>query len=252
MLDFSYNPLLQGNRYSTTLDKGFKLKSKVSLNTAVLSLFTLTVVSYLSFWFFCNELFENNATTAISDIKNFSLVSGVLSFSIAFLAYYKPTLSPLLAPLYSIFSGIFIAGISFAAEIKFPGIALLTSEITLATFIIVFVGYKFKIIRVTQKFKSVVYSVIGVISLLYLLSFILILFEIKMPLIHDAGIGGIAWALFIMIIAASNLAINIDKVQRSNSNDGYTNWRLALGLMVSLIWLYFSTLRLLSRINKFK
>jgi len=129
---------------------------------------------------------------------------------------------------------------------------MLTSEITLATFIIVFVGYKFKIIRVTQKFKSVVYSVIGVISLLYLLSFILILFEIKMPLIHDAGIGGIAWALFIMIIAASNLAINIDKVQRSNSNDGYTNWRLALGLMVSLIWLYFSTLRLLSRINKFK
>lgn len=57
---------------------------------------------------------------------------------------------------------------------------------------------------------------------------------------------------FIMATASFHLAIDIDKVEKSNTNKGYENWNLALGLMVSLIWLYFSTLRFLSRIKSLK
>ena len=164
----------------------------------------------------------------------------------------KPGLSPLLAPFYALFSGIFISGLSFAAEQKFPGIAMLSVEITLLTFIFVYFGYKLGFIKVTQKFKAIVYTIIGVVSILYLLSFIFLFFDIHMPMIHDSGVGGIAWASFIMITASFHLAIDIDKIERYSSSDGYKNWRLALGLMVSLIWLYISSLRLLSRINNSK
>lgn len=162
-------------------------------------MFSLTVVSFVFFWIFSNELLINSTPIAIENVKNFSFVSGVISFIIAFFAYYKPGLSPILAPLYAVFSGIFISGLSFAAEQKFPGIAMLTAEVTLTTFIIVYIGYKIGIIKVTQKFKSIVYSLIGIISFLYLLSFILMLFNTTIPLIHEAGIGGVIWTFLLWL-----------------------------------------------------
>ncbi len=251
MIHTLFNPFLKRKSFSNISSESFIIKSDISLTTAILLLFSLTVISYILFWIFCNEIIVNNID-GVDSIKNFSLFSGVLSFVIAFFSYYKMGLSPLLAPLYAIFSGIFISGLSFVAEIKFPGIAFLTVEITLLTFIIVYLGYKYGIIKVTKKFKSIVYAMIGVVSALYMLSFIFIFFDINIPLIHDAGIGGIAWSLFIMITVSFHLAIDIDKVENYKISKGYMNWNLALGLMVSLIWLYISTLRLLSRINKLK
>ncbi len=243
------NPLLKRNFYAS--NEKFTLKSNIGLTSAILILFSITVLTYLASWIFYNELLLTS-TDAISSIKNFAFVSGILSFIIAFFAYYKPGLSPLLAPLYAVFSGVFISGLSFAAEVKFPGIALLTAEITLLTFLIVYIGYKVGIIKVTQKFKAIVYTLIGVISLIYLFSFLLTFFGMKIPVIHEAGIGGIAWSFFIMITASFHLSIDIDKVENNNSKEGNKNWRLALGLMVSLIWLYISTLRFLSRIYRYK
>ena len=250
MLNVLSNPLLQTKRFSS--NENIKIKSNVSLTTAILSLFTLTVMSYILFWMFSSGLILDKNLSTLPNIKNFSFVSGIFAFVIAFFAYYKSGLSPLLAPLYAVFSGIFISGLSFVAEQKFPGIALLTAEITLLTFLFVYLGYKIGFIQVTQKFKAIIYTIMGVISFIYLLSFVFMFFEIKIPLIHDTGIGGIAWSTFIMITATFHLVIDIDKVERYNSSKGYINWRLALGLMVSLIWLYFSVLRLLSKINKSK
>lgn len=246
------NPLLQKKQFYSSSDEDIKIKSDTGLTTAILSLFTLTVASYILFWIFCNGLIIDKNFSTLPNIKNFAFVSGVFSFIITFLAYYKPGLSPLLAPLYAIMSGIFISGLSFIAEQKFPGIAMLTAEITLLTFIFVFIGYKTGLIQVTQKFKAIIYAMMAVISFIYLLSFTFIFFEIKIPVIHDTGIGGIAWSIFIIVTATFHLLIDIDKVEKYKYLKGYMSWRLALGLMVSLIWLYFSVLRLLSKINKSK
>ncbi|MDQ7045008.1 MAG: Bax inhibitor-1/YccA family protein [Sulfurimonas sp.] len=251
MINILSNPFLQTKQLKSIGTRNTKTTSSVSLTTAILSLFTLTVVSYISFWILCNELISSN-DLALSDIKNFTLVSGIISLVITFLSYYKSEFSSFLAPLYAVFSGVFISGLSFVAQEKFPGIAMLTVEITLATFIVVYLGYKLGIIKVSQKFKAIVYTMIGVISLIYLLSFVLMFFEIKIPLIHDTGIGGVIWSLFIMITASFHLAIDIDKIEKYSSSDGDKNWSLALGLMVSLIWLYISTLKVVSRISSLK
>ncbi len=251
MINILFNPLLQKKQiFSNTNNVNINIKSNVSLTTAILSLFSLTVVSYMLFWIFCNGLILDNTFSTLPNIKNFALVSGTFSFIIVFLVYYKQELSPLLAPLYALFSGIFISGLSFISEQKYPGIALLTVEITLATFIFLYIGYKFGFISVTQKFKAIVYTMIGTISFIYIFSFLLLFFDIKVPLIHDTGIGGIAWSTFIMVTASFHLLIDIDKVENNNSSKGYKNWHLALGLMVSLIWLYLSVLRLSLKIKR--
>ena len=251
MLNFSSNPLLSKRYSAINSSKAIVISNNVSLRTAVVFLFSLTVFTYITVMIYYSQIYINDTHT-LNNIKNFSLGSGILSFTITFFIYQKPGLAPLLAPLYAIIAGIFISGLSFVAEQKFPGIALLTVEITLLTFGVVYLGYNLDIIKVTSKFKTIVYSMIGVIVSLYLLSFILTLFEIQIPLIHNAGVGGALWACFIMITASLHLAIDIDKVERNHSPYGYINWSLAVGLMVSLIWLYISTLRFLLTVNKLK
>ncbi len=253
MINIPFNPMLKKSQFKTPIDATVIIKCNTSITFSILVLFVLTVISYISVWQLFDEALILKDKETIQQIKNFSFVSGILSFAILFFTSYKPTLSPILAPVYALLSGVFIGGLSLTAEMKFPGIAILTSELTLLVFIVMYIGYKLGLIQVTQKYKAIVYGLIGTISLLYLFSFIFMFVDIKLPLLHDAGIGGVAWGIFITAIAAFHLVIDIDKIEQADKNlPGFMNWRIALGLMVALIWLYFTMLRLLTRINSLK
>jgi len=85
----------------------------------------------------------------------------------------------------------------------------------------------------------------------YLVSMVLGLFGVRMPYIHENGLIGIGFSVFVVIIAALNLVLDFDFIE-SGAREGlpkYMEWYAAFGLMVTLIWLYLEILRLLIKIR---
>jgi uncharacterized YccA/Bax inhibitor family protein len=243
------NPLLKSISYKT---KSYQsTSSKINSVTATLILFIMTVVFYIISWNVLIILAEQSNKSILSDIRNFSFVSGIVAFSLVFFARYKPRYSMIISFLYVIFATIFISGFSYSAEQKYPGIAILTFELTMSNFLILLIAYQLKIIQATSRFKAVVYSSTLAIGAVYLLSFILMFFEIKIPLIHGTGMGSILWSMFVVTIVSMNLIVNFELIEKIDKNaPSYMHWYAALGLMTTLIWLYFATLRLLVKVRK--
>ena len=71
-----------------------------------------------------------------------------------------------------------------------------------------------------------------------------------MPFIHDGGVVGILFSLFVVIIAALNLALDFDFIERAaeQGSPKFMEWFASFGLLVTLVWLYVEILRLLMKI----
>ncbi len=81
---------------------------------------------------------------------------------------------------------------------------------------------------------------------------ILGLFHIRMPYIHESGVIGIGFSLFVVIVAALNLVLDFDFIENGAAQGApkFMEWYGAFGLMVTLIWLYIEILRLLSKMRE--
>ena len=87
--------------------------------------------------------------------------------------------------------------------------------------------------------------------LVYLATFILGMFGVPIPYIHGSGMVGIGFSLFVVVIAALNLVLDFDFIERGVRSQApkYMEWYGAFGLMVTLVWLYLEMLRLLAKIQ---
>ncbi len=71
-----------------------------------------------------------------------------------------------------------------------------------------------------------------------------------MPFIHESGPIGIGISLVIVAVAALNLVLDFDFIDRASGQaPRYMEWIGAFGLMVTLVWLYLEMLRLLSKLR---
>ena len=77
---------------------------------------------------------------------------------------------------------------------------------------------------------------------------ILSLFGADLPFLHDAGPVGIGISLVIVGVAAFNLLLDFDFVERgvAAGAPAKTEWYAAFGLLVTIVWLYLELLRLLA------
>jgi uncharacterized YccA/Bax inhibitor family protein len=87
--------------------------------------------------------------------------------------------------------------------------------------------------------------------LVYLVSFIMSFFGTSIPMIHSSGPIGIIFSLVVVGIAALNLTLDFDIIEKGSKMGApkYMEWYSAFGLMVTLVWLYIEILRLLAKIR---
>lgn len=191
-------------------------------------------------------------TAMAETARNIGFGAGVLGFSLVLLTALYRTIAPLTAPLYAMTGGLFMTGLALGFEARYPGIAVQSIFLTLAVFSVMLLIYTTRMITVNQRFIAAVYAITTAIALAYLLSFLLLLLDISIPWLHGAGTGGILWYSFIVIIAALNLLIDFERIERleNRPHPHYMPWLVGLGLMVTLVWLYISILRLLARLRR--
>jgi uncharacterized YccA/Bax inhibitor family protein len=181
------------------------------------------------------------------------LVAVLGSFAIGMFLRFKPNLSPILAPIYSIVMGFALGAISHAYEYIRNGIVVQAIGATVAVFAVMLFLVKSKILKVTDKFRRIVMAATGGLMLFYLVSFVLSFFGFR-PAFLNAGNGsalGIGFSLLAAGLAASNLAVDFDTVDRGVRSGApkYMEWYCAFGITSTLVWLYLEILRLLSRLR---
>jgi len=180
------------------------------------------------------------------------LLGGAIGgFIVALVTVFKKTWSPLTAPLYAVLEGLFLGGISAFFESRFPGIAVQAVSLTFGTLLALLLAYRSGLIRATENFKLGVFAATGGIALIYLASMVMGFFGAQIPYIHESGLIGIGFSLFVVVIAALNLVLDFDFIERGAEHGApkYMEWYAAFGLMVTLIWLYLEILRLLAKLR---
>lgn len=170
---------------------------------------------------------------------------------LALVTTFKKTWAPVTAPLYALVEGFFLGAISAMFEQRFPGIVFQAVLLTFGTLFALLFAYRSGLIKATENFKLGVVAATGGIFLVYLATIVLGFFGINIPMIHDNGIVGIGFSLFVVVIAALNLVLDFDFIETGVEQGApkYMEWYGAFGLMVTLVWLYIEFLRLLSKLQ---
>lgn len=165
---------------------------------------------------------------------------------------FKPNLAPALAPAYAVVEGIFLGAITVLFEQSYPGIATQALIGTFGTLGTMLVLYRTGVIKVTQRFRMVVFAATGAIFLTYLLSFVLSLFGGGgFGFLNDNSGLSIIISLVVIGVAALNLALDFDFIENAARArlDSRAEWYAAFGLLVTLVWLYLEILRLLAKLQ---
>jgi uncharacterized YccA/Bax inhibitor family protein len=172
-------------------------------------------------------------------------------FIIAMVTIFKKQWSPVTAPLYALIEGFFLGAISAIYNQQFQGIVMQAVLLTFGTLFALLFAYRSGLIKATENFKLGVVAATGGIFLVYLATIVLGLFGIRIPMIHDSGLVGIGFSLFVVVIAALNLVLDFDFIETGVEQGApkYMEWYGAFGLIVTLIWLYIEFLRLLSKLQ---
>ena len=170
------------------------------------------------------------------------LIALVLSIIIVF---KKNTVS-LLSPFYAFCEGLVLGTLTLFFEKDYPGIAFNAIFLTITVLFCMLAAFKAGFIKATGKFRLIVAVSTIAICLLYVVELILSLCGVaSTPL-------GIAFSVFVVIIAALNLIIDFDMIEQGVSYGApkYMEWYGAFALMVTIVWLYLEILRLLSKIRR--
>lgn len=160
--------------------------------------------------------------------------------------------APVLAPIYALCEGAFIGGISALFESHYSGIIIQAGAATFATAGAMLLLYKANIIKCTEKFRAIVFTATAAVAIVYLIQIIASFFNRGIPQIFTASPIGILFSVVIVGIAALNLIMDFDFIERGVANympKSY-EWYGAFGLTVTLVWLYLEILKLLAKLRE--
>ena len=174
---------------------------------------------------------------------------------VALVITFKKEWSPYLSPLYALLEGLCLGAISsmynsaFAA--KAPNLVINAVGLTFGTAIAMYFLYSFKIIKATERFKSVVFGATAGIAVFYLITMVVGFFGVNIAFLHEGSPLGIIFSLFVVVIASLNLIMDFDRIEQCAIAGApkYMEWYCGFGLMVTIVWLYLEILRLLSKLS---
>ena len=160
----SGNPALSSKTFENAIrtNRGPIIKDDVMTIKGTVDKTAICLVLLISAGYFS---FEENSTTLM--IGGF--IGGLIMLIVTI---FKKHLSPITVPLYALFQGLLLGGISFMYGQLYDGIVFNAIMITLSILISLLFAYRSGIIKATENFKLGVFAATGGIVLVYIFSFI--------------------------------------------------------------------------------
>lgn len=227
--------------------KGMTVNGTIS---ASLVLFTLLLVSAAFGWAAAGGSMPDGTETY--QFPPIALVGIIGGFAAVIVSYFKPMWAKFLGPVYAIGYGFAVGAISKGYEFFQDGIVIQAAGATVAVFAVMLVLYRTGVVKVTERYRRIVIGATLGIMVLYGVSFLISLFGGNVSFLSSPSLLGIGFSVFVCALAAANLALDFDLIERG-SKAGMPKayeWVAALGLVVTVVWLYLELLRLLSKLQQ--
>ena len=169
----------------------------------------------------------------------------------ALVGTFKPKVAFVCAPTYAILEGLALGALSQMYNARYHGLPFNAILITFGVLISFLALYAFRIVRVTPGMRKVVVAATMGVFLVYIVDMVLHMFGHAVPFLYSNGPVGIVISLVICGIAAFNLFLDFDFIERCAQQGApkYMEWYSGMALLITLVWLYLEVLRLLSRRN---
>jgi len=240
------NPALSSDAFRTgeaTLGESMTVSGTVN-KTGILLLCCVATAAWT--W---NRFFNAPPEEAMQAMAPALVIGGIGGFIVAIVTIFKKQWAGITAPIYALLEGLVLGGISAMLEARYHGIAIQAVSLTFGTLLIMLLAYRSGLIKVTERLRLGIVAATGGIAVFYLLQFILGFFGVHFTAINGSSPIGIGFSLIVVAVAALNLVLDFDLIENGARMGApkYMEWYSAFALMITLIWLYFEILRLLSK-----
>ncbi len=215
--------------------------------SASMVLFALLLVSAAVGWIAVAE-----PQPGVLSFPPMAFVGAIVGFIAVMVTVFKPMTSHILGPIYAVGQGLFVGALSKMFDASYSGIVVQAVGTTLAVFGVMLFLYRTRILRVTDKFRRIVIGATLGLMVFYLASFVFSMFGANVSFFSSSSGVGILFSLFVAGLAAFNLALDFDFIERGEAMGlpRRMEWFAALGLLVTLVWLYLEVLRLLAKLRE--
>ncbi|MBS0457805.1 MAG: Bax inhibitor-1/YccA family protein [Proteobacteria bacterium] len=212
---------------------------------------TVNKTAFLLILVLVGAMYSWSQSSDLGAMQGLAMVGAIGGFVVALVTIFKAQWAMFTSPVYALLEGLFIGAVSSIFEAKYPGIVIQAVGLTFGTMGALLLAYRSGLIRATEKFRLGVFAATGGVALFYLASMIGGFFGHPFSVITSSSPMGIGLSAVIVIIAALNLILDFDSIERGVQARApkYMEWYGAFGLVVTLVWLYLEFLRLLSKLN---
>lgn len=177
--------------------------------------------------------------------------SALASFVTVLIVSSRRVVSPLGLGIYALFEGLFLGVISKFFDALYPGIIAPAVLATFVTALVTLAFVRFSNFRTTPRMRKAVVIATASFAGVMLVNLILVLAGVNTGLrAVGADAGVISWVISIVAIglAVFNLVMDFEAVElgvQRGAPDS-ESWRAALGITVTMVWLYVEILRIFS------
>ena len=240
------NPALNDKAFERYDD--YATESRMTLSGTVNKTGLLLLVLMVPAIWIWRQIYEGGTAVNVQGWMIGGIFGGL---AMALVTVFKPTWSPITAPMYAALEGLALGGISAFFEQRYPGIVIQAIALPFGTLAVLLMAYTTGVIKATENFKLGVASATGAVFLVYMATMVMGFFGVSVPFIHEAGLIGIIFSLVVVVIAALNLVLDFDCLENGVEHGApkFMEWYAAFGLMVTLVWLYLEILRLLAKLQ---
>jgi uncharacterized YccA/Bax inhibitor family protein len=244
------NPALSGDTFRTgevAYGEGMTISGAVNKTGLMVILCVATAA-----WTWSRFFAASSPEEAMQSIGLPIAAGAIGGFIVAMVTIFKKEWSAVTAPMYALLEGLVLGGVSAMLESRFHGIAIQAVALTFGVLVAMLVAYRTGLIKVTDKLRLGIVAATGGIAVFYFLQFILGFFGIHFTTINGSSPIGIGFSVLVVAIAALNLVLDFDLIENGARYGApkYMEWYSGFALMVTLVWLYFEILRLLTKLRE--
>lgn len=164
------------------------------------------------------------------------------------LTMWRPQYANVTAPLYAAFEGLLVGGVTALYGGFQGGLVFKAILITVSILLTMLILYRTGMIKVTQKFRSIIVAATAGIFVVYMLAIVLSFFGISIPLLHTGSPISILISIGITVVAALNLLLDFDFIEKADHMNlpKHYEWYSGMALLATLVWIYIEVLRLVA------
>jgi uncharacterized YccA/Bax inhibitor family protein len=248
----SGNPVLRSDRFQAAAVGDERMTVNGTIGKTGILLVLMVITAGWTWQRFAAALETVGPAGAMATVTPYMIGGLVAGLVLALLSVFVTRWIAVTAPMYAIAEGFAIGGISAVFNLRYPGLVVTAVALTIGTLTAMLLIYRSGVIKVTDKLRLGIVAATGGIALIYVIDLVMALFGAHMPVINSASPIGIGFSLLVVGIAAFNLLLDFDFIERAAEGGAARNmeWYGAFGLLVTLVWLYLEILRLLSKLRR--